>query len=87
VSWSTPSRRPSGRPSTTRPPSGDPGDRAAGLLTHYFRIAFRGAGLDWDADNESEMQILTDAMQEMVADEIRDHVEDAPHLYPDGSSR
>jgi hypothetical protein len=31
------------------------------------------------------MQTLADALQEMVADEIRDHTKGAPHLYPDGS--
>lgn len=64
-----------------------PRDRAAGLLTHYFRTAFRATGLAWDADNDAEIQILADALHEMVADEIREHAEGAPHLYPDGSSR
>jgi hypothetical protein len=64
-----------------------PRDRVTGLLTHYLRTAFRGAGLNWDADNEAEMNILADALHEMVDDAVREHAEDAPHLYPDGSSR
>jgi hypothetical protein len=64
-----------------------PRDRAAGLLSHYFRTAFRAAGLDWDADYEAEMHILADALHAMVTDAVRDHAEDAPHIYPDRSSR
>jgi hypothetical protein len=33
------------------------------------------------------MNILADALHEVVIDAIRDHAEDAPHLYPDGSSQ
>jgi hypothetical protein len=33
------------------------------------------------------MHILADALHEMVTDAVRDHAEDAPHIYPDGSSR
>jgi len=31
-------------------------DRAVKVLTHYFRTAFAGAGLKWDADNEAEVE-------------------------------
>jgi hypothetical protein len=61
--------------------------RAADLLTHYLRTAFEGAGLKWDSDNSYEVDQLVDALHEMVVDEIQEHAENAPHLYPDGSAR
>jgi hypothetical protein len=33
------------------------------------------------------MNVLVAALHEMVTDEIQEHAEGAPHLYPDGSSR
>lgn len=61
-------------------------ERAAGLLAHYFRTAFQRAGIGWDGDNEAEMEQLVDALHRMVVDEIQEHADNAPHLYPDGSS-
>lgn len=60
-------------------------ERAAGLLTHYMRTAFEAAGLHWDSDNTSEMHGIVDALHGMVLDEVREHTEETPHLYPDGS--
>jgi hypothetical protein len=60
--------------------------RAIDLLTHYFRTVFEAAGLSWDADHASEVEELVDALRNMVREEISDHVEQAPHSYPDGSA-
>jgi hypothetical protein len=64
-----------------------PEDRAADLLVHYFREVWRRTGLRWDGDHEAEVRAIVDALAEMVADQIREHAEDAPHIYADGSTR
>lgn len=61
-------------------------ERAASLLTHYFRTAFEGAGLDWGHDNYSEVEEIVDAIADMVAEAVEVHREGDPHLYADGST-
>lgn len=45
--------------------------RATSLFSHYFRTAFKAAGLDWDGDHQSEIEEAVDALVDMVRDEIR----------------
>lgn len=60
-------------------------ERVASLLSHYIGMAFRASGLGWDSDNESEMEGLAEAIVEVAAEAVREHVENEPHLHPDGS--
>ncbi len=70
-----------------RAPMRRPEDRAADLLVHYFREVWRRSGLTWDGDNDAEVRAIVDAFAEIVADQIREHAQDAPHIYADGSTR
>lgn len=60
-------------------------DRVVTLLAFYMRRAWEGAGLGWDSDNEAEMESLADAIAEVATEAAREHAENAPHIYPDGS--
>ena len=61
-------------------------DRIADMLAHYFRLAFTEAGLGWHSDNDMEMQQIAQLIANLVDDRIRQHAEDAPHIYADGST-
>lgn len=61
-------------------------ERADELLTYYLRTAWEATGLGWTSDNQAEASGIIDALQDMVRDEIRMHRDDAPHVYPDGST-
>lgn len=62
-------------------------DRAASLLQHYLKTVWKAAGLQWNSDNDTEVDIILDAIEGMITDGVREHAENAPHLYPDGSTR
>jgi hypothetical protein len=60
--------------------------RAVDLLAHYLSTVFRAAGLDWDSDNNAEIENLMDLLIGVMREEIGDHVENAPHIHADGST-
>jgi ketosteroid isomerase-like protein len=72
----------------------DAQDKAVHLAQHYFALIARKAGVSWDADNDIEIELMVvymiDAAKAAVRDEIecemRAHLDDAPHIYPDGST-
>lgn len=37
-------------------------DEAQVVLVHYFKTAFQAAGLNWNADNEQEVESAIDAI-------------------------
>ena len=39
------------------------------LLSHYFKTVFKKAGLNWDSDNDSEMQELVDCIIEATKED------------------
>lgn len=51
-------------------------NRAKKLLTHYFRMIFERVGLQFDADNQAEVEELVDAIIletiEQVKPDLRD---------------
>ena len=65
-------------------------DEAADLLIFYMRRVWEQAGLGWESDNSAEIRNLVDhlatAAREQADDEIRAHLENAPHIYADGST-
>jgi hypothetical protein len=65
-------------------------DKAAHLLVYYFGLLARKAGVNWNSDNETEIEIAVDhiahAIAAEVASQIEQHREEAPHIYADGST-
>lgn len=61
-------------------------ERVERLLCHYLHNAYTAAGLRWDGGNAAEVASIVDGIVELVDDAIREHAENAPHLYADGSS-
>lgn len=66
--------------------SKNPYERAEDLLRHYLETVWRKAGLAWENDNAREVGAIIDAITEMIDDAVRQHAENEPHLYADGSS-
>jgi hypothetical protein len=64
--------------------------QAENLLVHYLRTVWEKAGLRWEGDNDAEVRSIVDALAEVATEaanhSVRQHQENAPHLYPDGSS-
>ena len=60
--------------------------KATALMTHYIGTVYRAAGLHWTSEHETEIEQIVDAFHQMIRDEIQEHAEDAPHIYPDGST-
>lgn len=68
--------------------------RAYRLLQHYGGLWADGSEHHWNSDNLAELEIFVDQVIEAAKDElraeladaIRDHAEQAPHLHADGSS-
>lgn len=60
-------------------------DKVAELLAFYMRRAWEAAGLGWDSDNEAEIYELAETIADLAREAVREHVENAPHLHPDGS--
>lgn len=61
-------------------------DRVASLLSHYFSTISQAAGVGWDSDNEAEIAELADAIEQVAVDQVHQHADNAPHIYPDGST-
>ena len=40
--------------------------KAAILLSHYFQLVFKKAGMKWDSDNNMEMEQIVDEILEGV---------------------
>jgi len=59
-------------------------DKAAHMLV------YRKAGVNWNSDNETEIQIAVDHIAHAIAAEVAwqigQHREEAPHIYADGST-
>ena len=68
---------------------GNAADDAAHLFIHYFRMIAQKAGIEWDPDYSAEIRTAIDylmgAVRDIVSEEIRDHAENAPHIYANGS--
>lgn len=57
---------------------------ATHLLKHYFRLVAERAGVQWDSDNDTEVEaivdgILTAARQEFSRDSLYDYIGDVAH--------
>ncbi len=65
-------------------------DDAADLLIFYMRRVWEEVGLGWEPDNGSEIRNLVDHLEsgarDVASQEVRDHGENSPHIYADGST-
>lgn len=61
-----------------------PKERLERLLRRYLMTA-PGAVVSGDAGRDTDVKAMVDAIEEMIDDAVRYHVEDEPHIYPDGS--
>lgn len=46
-------------------------EKAADLLVFYMRQAYKGAGLSWDEDNETEVRQIIDLLNDATEARIR----------------
>jgi hypothetical protein len=45
-------------------------NKAIQVLSHYMRMAFTESGLDWDYDNESDIELIVDNIISAAKEEI-----------------
>ena len=45
-------------------------DKAIQVLSHYMRLAFAESGLDWDFDNDSDIELIVDSIISAAREEI-----------------
>ena len=53
----------------------DKRDKAIQVLSHYMRLAFAESGLDWDYDNESDIELIVDSIISAAREEIIQELE------------
>jgi len=50
----------------------DAHDRAVHLAQHYFRLIATRAGVPWDGDNDTEIEVLVDSIADTARAEVRE---------------
>jgi hypothetical protein len=51
--------------------------RAAELAQHYFRLIAQRAGVNWDGDNDTEIDLMIGHIVDAAAERLRPQLDDA----------